>query len=154
MQTDRLRDLNRSFHLFCWSMKHRQVLMSLVWHRVKATEKANRRFFLSVLSCQSSRCSPFLSSPGLADGGSRAVLWLRHHPPLRCGLGARPTLRLAGYAASTAALAFLQSGALQSGGCVRLFGQKRGSGTLSAARASLAVGFFLGVVGGVCGLCQ
>lgn len=82
------------------------------------------------------------------------MLWLRHHPPLRCGLGARPTLRLAGYAASTAALAFLQSGALQSGGCVRLFGQKRGSGTLSAARASLAVGFFLGVVGGVCGLCQ
>lgn len=126
MQTDRLQELNRSVHLFSWSMKQRQVLMSLVWHRVKAAEKANRRFFLSVLSCQSSRCSPFLSSPGLADGGGRAVLWPRHHPPLRCGLGARPTLRLAGYAASTAALAFLQSGALQSGGCVRLFGQKEG----------------------------
>lgn len=98
----------------------------------KPTEKADKEVLslpLSLLPRQSSRCGPFLSSLGLAEGAGRGSAVA---PPSSTRPGAGPRLRRAGCAASTAGLAFLQAGALRRRGCVRLFGQKRGSGTRPA----------------------
>ncbi len=108
----------------------RHLTARLTGYKPKPTEKANKEILslvVFVLSCQSSRCSPFLSPLG-PGWQSRLRKCCGSKPSsLFCEVGSRAKTP-SGRMCSTNRGPDIPAGrALQCRGCVRLFGQRRGA---------------------------